>query len=153
MKWLYNSFVNSSVVILILRIILGIIFFAHGSQKVLGLFGGKGLGATVLAFSTNLNIPPFLIYLAAFTEFLGGLLLILGLLTRIASAGIVIDMAVAIIQIHLKNGFFNPAGIEFPLALLIIAFCVFLYGAGKYSIDSTLAGRFSSGFLSTNQRL
>ncbi|MCU7494265.1 MAG: DoxX family protein [Ignavibacteria bacterium] len=135
MKLLFRPWVNTSIVILLLRIILGIVFIAHGGQKVLGWFGGRGLAATVDMFVNNMHIPAVLAYMDAFTEFLGGILVLIGLLTRISSAGIAVVMIVAIARVHAPNGFFNPAGYEFPLTLLVIAVVLFLYGSGRYGID------------------
>ena len=135
MKLLFRPWINTSVVILILRIILGIVFFAHGAQKVLGAFGGYGLEATKNMFVEKIHLLPFFVYLDAFTELLGGILVLLGLLTRISSAGIAIVMIVAILRVHAPNGFFNPMGFEFPLTLLVVAVVIFLYGSGKYGID------------------
>lgn len=135
MKTLFRPLINPSVVILLLRIMLGVVFFAHGAQKVLGWFGGKGLTATVGMFQ-SMQIPAALAYIEAFAEFLGGIFILLGLLTRISSAGIAIAMAVAVLRVHLPNGFFNPAGYEYPLTLLVIAVVIFLYGGGKYSLDN-----------------
>ncbi|HEX2961077.1 MAG TPA: DoxX family protein [Ignavibacteriales bacterium] len=133
-KLLFRPWVNASVVILLLRIILGVVFIAHGAQKVLGAFGGKGLNATTGMF-TGMGIPPVLAYMDAFGEFIFGILVLLGLITRVASAGIAVIMLVAIIRVHLPNGFFAPAGFEFPLTLLTIATAIFLYGSGRYGID------------------
>ena len=139
MSLLTKSFTNSSVGLLLLRLLLGVVFFAHGAQKVLGWFGGYGLSPTVQFFEQTWGIPPFLTYLAAFTEFLGGIALVLGFLSRIFSLGLVIKMLVAIFLAHPPTkGFFSPGGFEFPLALLIIALTVFLLGSGNYSIDDKL---------------
>src|SRR6476469_4409759 len=89
----------ASYAILFLRVMLGIVMFAHGSQKVLGLFGGKGLDATVTGLSQSLGIPEFLAYIAAFTEFLGGLGLIFGLLTRFFAVAVAINMLVAVLAV------------------------------------------------------
>jgi putative oxidoreductase len=128
---------GSSVATLILRLLLGSIMFAHGAQKVLGIFGGQGLDATVQGF-TGMGIAAPLAYLAAFTEFLGGLALILGFFTRFFSIGIMITMAVAIFMVHLNGGFFAPKGFEYPLTLGVIALAIFILGPGKYSVDHLL---------------
>lgn len=129
--------------LLILRLALGIIFVMHGSQKVLGLFGGEGLQATVQNFQTHLGIPPLLGYLAAFTEFLGGIALIAGFLTRLAALGIGFTMVVAMWKVHWPNGFFlnwsgelgKGHGIEYNVALLATALALVLAGGGDYSVD------------------
>ncbi|MGE5351722.1 MAG: DoxX family protein [Acidobacteriota bacterium] len=134
MKLLLRPWVNASVVILLLRIILGVVFIAHGAQKVLGAFGGKGLGTTIGMF-TGMGIPAALAYMDAFGEFIFGILVLLGLITRVASGGIAVIMMVAILRVHLPHGFFAPAGFEFPLTLLTIAVSIFLFGSGKYGMD------------------
>lgn len=120
-----------------LRLGLGIIFVAHGAQKVFGLFGGQGLAATVESFSTNLGIPAPLGYLAAFTELFGGLAVLLGVLSRTAALGLAILMVVAALKVHLPNGFFlsgpgqSGPGIEYNVALFAMAVAVMLAGPGR----------------------
>lgn len=133
-----KPFTNSSVGLLLLRIVLGVTFFAHGAQKVLGWFGGYGLSATATFFQSTWGMPAFLAYLAAFTELLGGIAMLVGVLSRIFSLGLAIDMLVAIFLVHLSNGFFNPGGFEFPMSLLVLAIIIFLRGPGDYSIDKKL---------------
>ena len=132
----------------LLRLALGVIFVMHGAQKVLGLFGGQGLQATVQNFEAGLGIPPGFGYAAAFTEFFGGIALLLGLLTRIAALGIGTVMAVAMWKVHLANGFFlnftceggKGHGIEYNVALFAIALALFLAGGGSYSLDRKITG-------------
>lgn len=133
-----NEFINCSSVILILRILLGVVFFAHGAQKLLGWFGGRGFTTTIENWSANMNIPVFFGYLGIFAEFFGGIAVLIGLLTRISSFGIAVVMSVAILKVNLSGGFFNPGGFEYPLTLFIIAIIIFLYGPGKYSLDDKL---------------
>jgi len=129
--------------ILILRLALGAIFVMHGAQKVLGLFGGEGLAVTVQNFQAHLGIPPILGYAASFTEFFGGIALLVGVLTRLAALGIGMTMVVAALKVHLANGFFinwsceagKGHGYEYNLALLALAFALVLTGGGAYSID------------------
>lgn len=137
MKILYSNFISSSFVLFILRLWLGIIFLAHGSQKLLGWFGGKGLGLTIERWQTNMGIPSWLGYIAIFTEFFGAIALMTGFLTRAAALGIITVMSVAI-SINVDGGFFNPSGIEFQLTLLIIALAIFLYGPGRISVDNRI---------------
>ncbi len=111
-------------------------FLAHGSQKLLGWFGGHGMAGTVQAFHQGLGIPVPLAYLAIFTELFGGAAVLLGLLTRPAALGLAVTMAVAIFRVHWPNGFFLNAadkprdGIEFALALLGMSLALVLSGAG-----------------------
>jgi len=120
----------------ILRLVIGAIFLAHGGQK-LFVFGLDGVAG---AFG-QMGIPmagilgPFV----AFVELLGGLALISGLLTRLASLGLLSTMVVAILKVHLPNGFFAPNGIEFPLALAGGTALLALVGAGTWSLDSLIA--------------
>src|SRR5258707_10420349 len=81
----------------ILRLVTGIVFFAHGAQKMLGWFGGYGFSGTMGFFTGALHIPAPLAFLAIAAEFFGGLGLILGFLTRIAAFGIAVNMIVAIV--------------------------------------------------------
>src|SRR5262245_40360389 len=91
--------------LLLLRLALGAIFIAHGSQKVLGWWEGPGLAGWVGCMG-KAGVPAFFAYLSAFTEFLGGMAIVIGLLTRLASLGILSVMAVAVATVHFKNGFF-----------------------------------------------
>ena len=122
----------------ILRVIVGAIFIAHGGQKIF-VFGFDGVAG---AFG-QMGIPmagilgPFV----ALVELFGGLALITGLLTRLASFGLLSTMVVAILQVHLKNGFFAPTGIEFPLSLLGSTALIAIAGAGKFSIDNLIDRR------------
>jgi putative oxidoreductase len=129
----------------ILRIVLGIIFFAHGAQKVLGWYGGHGLKGTV-GFMASMGLPVPLAYLVCFFEFLGGIGLILGFLTRLAALAIAVVMVGAIATVHWKNGFFmnwelTPGkghGFEANLAFLAMALAILLDGAGLLSIDALI---------------
>ncbi|HXZ80418.1 MAG TPA: DoxX family protein [Terriglobales bacterium] len=119
--------------LLVLRVVVGIVALIHGGQK-LFVFG---LGGTV-AFFGKLGLPAFAAYFAAFAEFLGGASLLLGVLTRVGAALLVIDMLGAIFTVHLKNGFFNPLGFEYPLTLLAANLCLLIAGAGALSVDAAI---------------
>jgi putative oxidoreductase len=130
----------------ILRIVLGIVFFAHGSQKMLGWFGGYGFSGTMGFFENTLHIPAFLAFLAIAAEFFGGLGLLLGLLTRAAAFGIAVNMLVAIAKVHYQFGFFanwtgTQKGEGYEFHLLVLAICAFLLieGAGAASLDRNLS--------------
>jgi len=126
--------------LLVLRVVLGVIFVAHGGQKLFGSFGGPGLKGTA-GFFEQLGIRPTypMAVAVGVVEFFGGLLAALGLLTPVAAVGIILVMVVAILTVHLRNGFFNQnGGYEFNLALIGIALALLLAGAGSYSLDAAL---------------
>ena len=123
--------------IAIVRVTLGVVMFAHGAQKVPGWFGGKGLDASTAMMAEHLGIPMFFVYLSVFTEFLGGLLLILGLFTRPAAVAVTINMTVALMQ-HISNGFFLPKGAEFAITLALMSLAVLIAGPGVLSLDRLL---------------
>jgi putative oxidoreductase len=132
--------------ITILRLVTGIVFFAHGAQKMLGWFGGYGFSGTMAFFTGTLHIPAFFAFLAICAEFFGGLGLILGLLTRVAAFGIAVNMLVAVIMVHRQFGFFanwtgTQKGEGYEFHLLALAICAFLMiqGAGPVSIDWILS--------------
>src|SRR5580698_827307 len=97
---------ENSVALAILRVVLGVVFFAHGAQKMLGWFGGYGFSGTMGFFTNNMHIPAPFALLAIAAEFFGGLGLIVGLLTRIAAFGIAVNMVVAVMTVHIQVGFF-----------------------------------------------
>jgi putative oxidoreductase len=142
---------NSSWIGLILRLGLGIVMFPHGMQKVFGWFGGFGL-ATTFHYMTNMeHIPSFFAALAILAESLGSVALIFGFLSRIAAFGIGIEMVVAALMVHVKNGFFmNWAGhqagegFEFHVLMVTIAAALILTGAGKWSIDRAISQKLNS---------
>jgi putative oxidoreductase len=131
---------------LVVRLALGVVFFAHGSQKLFGWFGGPGLSPTIAGFR-QMNIPPAAAVLAACAECFGGLALIVGLLARPAATGLIAVMLVAIAKVHGKNGFFlnfymEPGrghGYEYNLALTAMALSILIGGAGALSIDRLIA--------------
>ena len=116
--------------LLLLRIIVGIIFAAHGAQKLFGAFGGSGLADTVAKMGGG-PIP----YLVTIGEFFGGVGLIVGFLTRFSAASLIVIMFGAIAMVHGKNGFFSSAGgFEYNLALIGLLLPILLCGAGRFSI-------------------
>jgi putative oxidoreductase len=132
----------------ITRIVMGIVFFAHGAQKMLGWFGGYGFSGTMGYFTHQMGIPAPLAVLAICAEFLGGLGLIVGFLSRIAAFGIFCNMLVAVALIHHHFGLFmnwagsqKGEGFEFHLLAMAIALSIILAGAGALSIDSLLSQR------------
>ncbi len=132
----------------LLRWTLGVVFFAHGAQKALGWFGGDGFAATMAFFTGTMQIPALFAFLAIAAEFAGSIGLLLGLLTRVAAFGIAVVMVVAILTVHLANGFFmnwsgtqGGEGFEYHLLALGIAVVLMMRGGGKWSIDEALARR------------
>lgn len=141
--------------LLALRLALGVIFFAHGAQKALGWFGGPGLAASVGGMG-HMGIAPPLAYLAIAAEFLGGLGLIFGVLARLSALGILVDMVVAVLLVHAKNGFFmnwqvqaghvaaRGEGFEYHLLAIAIALMILLAGPGRLALmdaEGRLFGR------------
>jgi putative oxidoreductase len=130
----------------ILRLVLGVIFFAHGAQKMLGWFGGYGFSGTMGFFTNVMHIPALFAFLAIAAEFFGGLGLVFGFLTRIAAFGIFSTMIVAIAMVHHQFGFFmnwtgaqKGEGYEYHLLVLAITVFLMICGAGAASIDRLLS--------------
>lgn len=136
---------NDSLSGLALRIPAGIIFMAHGAQKLFGSFGGYGLEGTGQWMASIGLEPGYLMALAAGSaEFFGGIAVLLGLLTRPAALVLAVTMVVAIVTVHLSNGLFmSNNGYEFGLALLAISVALVFNGGGKLSLDRTLSGSFA----------
>lgn len=131
---------------LVLRMVLGLVMFPHGAQKLLGWFGGYGFAGTMHHFTENMGIPYVFALLAILAESFGALALISGLFTRPAAFGIGAVMTVAALMVHLPNGFFmnwfgNQAGegFEYHLLALAIAFALVLKGGGRWSLDGLIA--------------
>jgi len=123
-----------------IRIVFGIIFAAHGAQKLFGMFGGYGIAGTA-QYMESLGLAPghLMAILAGGTEFFGGLALIIGLLTRPAALGLTFLSLVAIFSVHIHNGLFMANnGYEFALALLGGSIAVLIEGAGKLSLDRAI---------------
>jgi len=139
---------DDDVASLILRVVTGIVFFAHGAQLALGWFGGNGFNATMQFFTQNMHIPAVFAFLAIAAQFLGSLGLIVGLLTRVAAFGIGVVMLVAAVMVHLPIGFFmnwfgnqKGEGFEYHLLAMAIAVALMIKGGGKASIDRALSGK------------
>lgn len=129
----------------LVRIATGLILVPHGAQKLFGWFGGGGLTGTAQFFEQNLGLYPGLLFagLAGATEFVGGLLLALGLLTRLSAAAVVAVMAYAAFVVHWGNGFFWTAGgYEFPLLWGLVALALVIRGGGPLSLDRILGWKF-----------
>ncbi|HEY6302933.1 MAG TPA: DoxX family protein [Terriglobales bacterium] len=136
---------SNDVSLTILRVVLGMVFFAHGAQLMLGWFGGNGFHAT-MGFFTHSGMPAAVAFLVICAQFFGALGLLVGLLTRIAAFGIACVMTGAIFIVHLPNGFFmnwmgtqKGEGFEFHLLALAMAAALLLRGGGALSLDRTLS--------------
>lgn len=122
------------------RIALGVVFIAHGAQKVFGLWGGRGLSAYLEGTPPFGFMRPGWLWLAAaaFSELVGGILVLLGLLTRFGALAIAIVMLVAMFGVHWGAFFMNNRGIEFTFALLGMAIALIIAGGGQASVDRLL---------------
>lgn len=124
-----------------LRLAIGLMFMAHGSQKLFGLFGGHGLVGTG-EFFAKMGFQPGVFWagVVGSSEFFGGLCLVLGFLTRWATLPLMVTMLVAIFKVHLPHGFFaQQGGFEYPFVILGGLVALFLLGAGRASLDSRCA--------------
>ncbi len=137
---------NNDITPLILRLFLGAIFFPHGAQKALGLFGGYGFSGTLGFFTQKMGMPVVIALLVIAAEFLGSIGLITGFLTRLSAFGIASVMTGAIFMVHLPNGFFMNwtgkqagEGFEFHLLAIGIALVLMITGGGGLSIDGLIA--------------
>jgi putative oxidoreductase len=134
---------------LILRVILGGVFFFHGGQKLMGWFGGHGFDATMGFFTEKMGLPALIAFLVIIGESFGALGLITGFLTRLSAAGVACIMLGAIAMVHWNNGIFmNWAGkqagegYEYHLLALAIAIPLIVYGGGKFSVDQIVEKKF-----------
>jgi putative oxidoreductase len=122
--------------LLLVRVIVGVIFAAHGAQKLFGVWGGKGLAATVAEPPAGMGTIGYLVTIG---EFFGGLGLVVGLLTRFSAASLIVIMIGAIALVHGQNGFFQSAGgYEYNLALIGLLLPILLAGPGRFSIGRYL---------------
>ena len=134
---------------LIICVMLGVVIFPHGAQKLLGWFGGYGLEGTLGFFTNQLGVPMIVALLVILGESLGALGLITGFLTRFCAAGILIIMTGAIVMSHAANGFFmnwsgKQGGEGFEYHLLAIALCIplLISGGGLFSAYGFITKRF-----------
>lgn len=116
------------------RAVLGAILLAHGWSKVVP----RGSLYNFAHFVAHLGMPYWLGYVAAFTEFFGGIALILGLLTPLVALAVAIEMFVAILKVHVRHGLTGPQGFEFPLSLLALALLLMADGPGYLALDRVL---------------
>lgn len=130
---------------LILRLMLAVVMFPHGAQKVLGWFGGPGFQGAMHGFTQGLHIPAFLAFLAIFAEFAGALALLCGFMGRLAALAIGIEMIVAVWLVHWPYGFFmnwfgtqKGEGFEYHLLAIGIAIALVIKGSGAFSLDLRL---------------
>lgn len=128
-----------SIAILLLRIMAGLILFVGGAGKVMGWFGGFGMTATLEMFKSNIHLSAFWTYVSCYAEFIGGLLIMIGLLTRVAATALFINMLVATLFTGFKNFFMG--GAAYPCLLMVIFLAIIFSGPMFYSIDSLLAKR------------
>ena len=133
--------------LVIARMVLGVVMLAHGSRKVFGMLGGRGLEATY-AFFAGFGIPPWLGTLAIVAEFAGGAALVLGLLGRLAAAGLIVNMLVAVLVVHGRFGFFMNwggqqagEGIEFHLITIALLLMILVHGSGPMSLDDSWSNK------------
>ena len=131
---------------MILRVLLGVVFFPHGMQKLFGWFGGYGFSGTFGFFTGSMGVPALFAVLAILAEGLGSLGLLSGFLTRLAALGIGTNMVVAVLMIHHNFGFFMNwdgkqagEGIEYHILVVAIALALIIKGGGRWSVDRVIA--------------
>jgi len=137
---------NQDYALTIARLVLGILFFIHGAQLMLGWFGGYGLTGSLEFFTQHLGIPAPFAFLAICAEFFGGLMLIAGLLGRVAALALICTLAVAVAKVHLHFGLFmnwfgtqKGEGFEYHLLAIALGVVIALRGSGALSLDRLLA--------------
>jgi putative oxidoreductase len=143
-KKLINT--ENDIVPLILRVMLGIVFYFHGMQKLTTMYGGYGFTGTMGFFTGKLGIPALFAFLAIMAEGIGWAGLISGLLTRVAALGITVNMIVAVYMLHWQNGIFmnwfgnqKGEGFEYHLLAIAIGIALVLKGGGALSLDRVLS--------------
>ncbi len=131
---------SCGIALFIVRLVLGSTFILHGLQLVFGLFGGPGLSG----FSTwlaTLGVPTLFAYAGAFSELIGGVLVLLGIYTQIGTVLIASTMVTAIYLVHLKHGYFSQNdGFEYPLNLILLCIAIFIAGPGSYTLWDIFKG-------------
>src|SRR5258708_22717303 len=149
---MFQKLMNTSddFVVTLLRLALGIVFFGHGAQKVLGWFGGFGFRATLGFFTQQMHIPAVLAVLAIAAEFLGGIGLLVGFLGRVAAFGIATNMVVAVILVHRHFGLFancsgmqQGEGYDYHILAIIICLAIMIRGSGALSFDRSASSQWS----------
>lgn len=144
---MFNKLINTDddIASLILRVLMGVVFFPHGAQKLLGWFGGHGFSGTMDFFTQTMGIPAVFAFLAIMAESLGAVALITGFQTRIAAFGIGSVMVTAVLMVHLPNGFFmnwfgnqKGEGFEYHILAIAITLALVIKGGGKWSVDKLL---------------
>jgi putative oxidoreductase len=125
------------------RVTAGLLLVPHGAQKLFGLFGGYGLEATGQFFASKLGLPASFALLTGLIECVGGLMLALGFATRAVAVLVFGVMAVAVVSVHLPNGFFwTSGGYEYPLLWAVVALSYALRGGGRFSLDYLIGYEF-----------
>jgi len=130
---------------LVLRVVLGVVMFPHGAQKLFGWFGGYGFSGTMGAFTGQMHIPAVVAFLVIMAESVGAVMLVVGAVTRFAAFGIACVMVGAIWLVHLPNGFFMNwsgkqagEGYEYHLLMLAMSVALMIAGGGKWSVDRAI---------------
>jgi len=143
MKKIFQT--NESNASTIIRIVVGLILFPHGAQKILGWFGGYGFNGTMGFLTGTAGLPWIIAFLVIAIEFFGAIALIVGFATRIVAVGIISLFTGIIATSHLQNGFFmnwngnlKGEGYEFHLLIIGMAIALLVSGAGKWSVDYAL---------------
>jgi putative oxidoreductase len=138
---------DDNVVGLILRLVLGIVFFPHGAQKMLGWFGGGGFSGTMQGM-TQAGLPAVIVFLVILIEFFGSIALIIGFLSRVAAFGILCVMLGAVLTIHRHVGFFmnwmgqqKGEGFEYHILAIAICLAIMVAGSGRWSIDRSMSDK------------
>lgn len=146
MKKIFQT--NESYASTALRIMLGLVLFPHGAQKMLGWFGGYGFTGTMNFFTETIHLPWIIGFLVIIIEFVGSLMLIAGIATRFVALAIIVNMIGIIFTSHIRHGFFinwfgiqKGEGYEYHLLVIGMALSLLIAGAGKLSVDFAIAGK------------